>query len=464
MPNLWRRVRTWTACATAAAAALSTTACGAGSLAPSRVRAEPPHTITMWTFKQTHVNALEQAAAVFKKQTGVTVRITAYTPDDTFSSKMQSGAATGNLADVVEAHAGGEDFTFGGAGIAADLASSMDPVWHAQFLPGTADSGLVTDSVYRSSQEPKSSDPGVKKGQLFSVPLTAGTFGIVYANRSMLKAAGLNPDQPPATWEQFISWLRATHTAGQQSGGITMGLQDPSTAFDWLLQPLSYAYLGKTRFEALFGKNPTSNWSSPAGQQLLSLYNELTPYWTPGSQALGIDDADRAFAQGKSAFDIGGTFTLSSIQQDGMNANNVVAFAVPPATGSAVPHLKLAPIALTGLSITASSANRADDLKWVRFLTSRQAAAAFARTALDLPATDLGASAASAVGPHMAALESVFGPAGPDTYIPSDTTFMGPTYDPTQSGTVLVQMSPLKGLSPAGAAKQLGVLITNSWK
>jgi multiple sugar transport system substrate-binding protein len=64
----------------------------------------------------------------------------------------------------------------------------------------------------------------------------------------------------------------------------------------------------------------------------------------------------------------------------------------------------------------------------------------------------------------MAALESVFGPAGPDTYIPSDTTFMGPTYDPTQTGTILVQMSPLKGLSPAGAASQLGVLITNSWK
>jgi hypothetical protein len=103
------------------------------------------------------VDALEQAAAAFKKQTGIIARITAYTPNATFSSKMQSGTATGSLAGVVEDHAGGEDFTFGGAGIAADLANSMEPAWHAPFLPGTADSGLVTDSVYRSS-------PGLGEG------------------------------------------------------------------------------------------------------------------------------------------------------------------------------------------------------------------------------------------------------------------------------------------------------------
>ena len=49
-------------------------------------------TLTMWTFKQTHVKALQDAAAAFKAKTGITVDITAYTPDDTYTSKVQSAA------------------------------------------------------------------------------------------------------------------------------------------------------------------------------------------------------------------------------------------------------------------------------------------------------------------------------------------------------------------------------------
>ena len=461
MSNSLGRSRIWGSCAVAAGLLFGTTACGSGSSGSS---SGAGGTIQMWTFKQTHVKALEAAAAAFKQRTGITVQITAYTPDDTYSSKIQSAAATKSVADVLEVHAGGEDFVFGGAGVLADLAPSMDTTWKNTFLKGTADTGLVTDSVYKSSQQPKSTWQGVQKGQLFSVPFTAGTFGIIFANRSMLTAAGLNPAKPPTTWQQLITWLKAVNHANPKTGGITMGLKDPSTAFDWLLQPMAYADLGKAKYEALFGKDTAANWSSPAGQQVLTQYNQLTPYWTAGSQTLGIDDADRAFAQGKSAFDVGGTFTLSSIQQDGLDPANVVAFGLPPVQGGAVSDLKLAPVALTGLAISAQSKNQTADLEWLKFLTSAQQAGDFAKAALDLPGTDLGAGAAAAVGPHLAGLESVFGAAGPDTYNPLDSTFMGPTYDPAQTGNVLVQMSPLKGQTPASAAARLGVLIASTWK
>lgn len=44
-------------------------------------------------------------------------------------------------------------------------------------------------------------------GQRFSVPFTAGAFGIVYANKDKLRAAGLDPDTPPASREEFIKAL-----------------------------------------------------------------------------------------------------------------------------------------------------------------------------------------------------------------------------------------------------------------
>jgi multiple sugar transport system substrate-binding protein len=448
----------------AVATALATAGCGTGSLAPSHARSEPANTISMWTFKQTHVNALEQAAAAFRKQTGITVRITAYTPDDTFSSKLESGAATGSLADVVEDHAGGEDRTLGSAGIAVDLARDFTPKQRAAFLPGTAGTGLITEAQYQASKAPEATDPGVKVGQLYSVPMTAGTFGIVYANRSELLAAGLDPAHPPTTWQQFIDWLAAVHGKDSRHGGLTVGLQSTSTAYQWLLEPLAYAYLGADRYQQLFGKDPAKGWNTPDGRRVLALYNQITPYWQPGTQSLAIDDADRDFAQGKAAFDLGGTFTLSSVQEDGMNADNVVAFPAPPAAGGALRTLKLAPVGLTGLSLSTTSPHPAQALEWMRFLTSRQEAAAFARASLDLPATDLGASTAAAVGPHVAALERVFGRPGPNTYVPNDTTFMAPAHDDEKSGDALVQMSPLRELSPAAEARQLGTLTADFWK
>jgi multiple sugar transport system substrate-binding protein len=437
-----------------AALAMVTTACGGGSGSGDGTA------LSMWTFKQTHVKALEAAAAAFKAQTGITVNITAYTPDDTYTSKVQSAAASHNVADVLEVHAGGEDRVLGGAGIIGDLAPDVNDQYKSRFLKGTADTGLITEQVYQDSLKPKATDPGVQKGQLFSIPFTAGTFGIVYANKTMLTAAGLDPAKPPTTWQQLISWLKATHDKDARSGGITLGLKVSSTGLDWALEPMAYALLGAKDFHALYGTDKAKAWGSPNGQQVLEQYDQLTPYWTAGSQSLGIDDADRAFAQGKSAFDIGGTFTISAIQQNGMNADNIAAFPIPAPAGSVANDLKLAPIALTGLSVSSQTANRDAALKWLDFLTQKQQAGAFAQAALDLPGTDLGADAAKLVGPSLSSLEAVFG-SGDNAWNPGDSSFKGPTWDITAAGDIVVKMSPLRELDPAAANAQLAVYNTS---
>ena len=445
------------AVATAAALLAATAGCGGSSNSGS------DKSLTMWTFKQTHVKALEAAAASFKAKTGITVKITAYSPDDTFSSKVQSAAATHNLADVLEVHAAGEDWAFGGSGILTDLAPKYDAAWKGQFLPGVANASIVTDAIYQKSLTPKAREKGVKKGQMFTVPFTAGTFGIIYANKSKLQAAGVNPAKPPKTWEELISWIKATHDKDAASGGITLGLKSTSTGFNWAMEPLAYGYLGKPTYQALFGQDPAQSWGSPHGQQVLKLYDEITPYWTAGSQALAIDEADQAFAQGKSAFDIGGTFTLAGLKQDGMDSSNILAFGLPAAQGSANMDLKLAPIALIGLAISGQTKNENAALQWAKFLTTKDQAGAFAQASLDLPATDLGAAASTLVGPDLASLEAVFG-SGDNAFNQGDSTFMGPSWDFEKAGDVLVRMSPLKELNPATANTQIGVYSTSTWK
>ncbi|HEX4223335.1 MAG TPA: extracellular solute-binding protein [Pseudonocardiaceae bacterium] len=421
-------------------------------------------TLTMWTFKQTHVKALQDAAAAFKAKTGITVNITSYTPDDTYTSKVQSAAATHGLPDVLEVHAAGEDFTFGAAGLLTDLSSDVDAAWKARFLNGTADAGLVTPEIYQQSLDPKGTHLGIKTGQLFSVPFTAGTFGVIYANKAKLQAAGLDPNAIPKTWTDLLNWFKATDTKDPAQGGVTLGLSDSSTGLDWLMEPLAYSYLGKAKYEALFGKDSSQNWGSPAGQQVLDLYNQITPYWTPGDQTLTIDSADLAFAQGKSAFDIGGTFTESSLQQDGMDPNNIVAFGLPPAAGGAVGSaFKLAPIALTGLAITSQTKNSSAALQWLNYLTTAPVAGAFAKTSFDLPGTNLGPNASKDVGPYLSSLESVFG-TGTVAFNPTQNAFQGPSWDITKAGDIVIKMSPLKQASSATVNSQLGAYNNDSWK
>ena len=64
----------------AAALALAGTlaACGSGGDGGG---AAPGTTLTMWTFKQSHLSALQNAARTFQDKTGVAVDVEAVTPD-----------------------------------------------------------------------------------------------------------------------------------------------------------------------------------------------------------------------------------------------------------------------------------------------------------------------------------------------------------------------------------------------
>jgi multiple sugar transport system substrate-binding protein len=415
--------------------------------------------LEMWTFKQSHVEALESAAAAFEEETGVAVDVQAITPDDVFAQRIQAGAQTGDLPDVLEVHAAGEDYTLGAAGLLADLSEDFGD--RSQFLPTVADAGLVTSAVFERSQEAESPYAGVEEGQLFSVPFTSGTFGIVYANKATLEAAGLDPETPPATWEEFVSALEATTAADPEAGGLMLGLGVSQTGHNWVLEPTAYALLGEERFEALYGEDPAASFASPDGLRVLETYDQLTSYWSPEAPSLGIDEADIAFVNGEAAMLVGGTFTLAFLEANGLAAEDVLAFPLPaPADGEA-PGRGLGPIALSGLSVAADSDNPEAAREWIEFLSRPEQAGAFAQTALDLPAVDLGSDAESLLGPQLTALQAVLTSEEGNTWDPLDTSHRPAAWDEGQVGDTLLRMSPLDELDPAATGQALDQLMAS---
>jgi ABC-type glycerol-3-phosphate transport system substrate-binding protein len=417
-------------------------------------------TLVMWTFKQSHVKALEEAAQGFAKESGVTVKVQAFTPDNAFLTKVQAAAKTGDLPDVLEVHTNGDDFTFGGAGLVSDLTKDVDSGWQNGYLPQVRADGTVTDAYYQKSTAANSSWKGIKAGQRFSVPLTIGTFGIVYANKKRLADAGITT--APTTWEQFIADLAAVKRSSPGNGGVSLGLKAPSTGLEWFLQPMAYGLLGKDRFGALWSKDNSANFASPAGTTVLQTYGQVTPYWMPGTQSLDIDGADLAFAQGKSSFDIGGTFTLAFLSQNGFDPANVLAFPVPAPAAGTVKDLSLAPFTLTGMSVSAATKNRSGAIQWLKYLTKPDVSAQFAKSALDIPPTDLGADPSSAVGPVLGSMIKSFG-SGPSAYNPGDTSYRPQAYDSGDVGAVLMNYTPLATQSAPATGTKLTGLINSYW-
>jgi multiple sugar transport system substrate-binding protein len=418
-------------------------------------------TLDMWTFKQSHVAALRNAAVEFKKQTGITVKIEAYGPDDAYTTKVQAAAKTHNLPDVLEVHSDGEDLALGATGIAKDISSDVNAAWSGLYQKGVQISGSVTAAKYKESLPSDSKSHGVKQGQRFSVPFTSGTFGIVMGNKKMLAAAGVT--KPPASYEEWLADLRATTAKDPKNGGVSLGLKVKATGLTWVLQPLAFAELGKQKYQALFGQDASANFASADGTKVLSAYAQLQPYWMPGTQTLEIDGADQAFAQGKSAWDIGGTFTLAFLQQNGMNPDDVMAFGIPGPAAGAVPKPALGPLALTGLTVSSTSSHPDNAEKWMKFLAQPSVASKFAKDATEVPATELGAAAAQIMGPTLADMTKTFVGTPDNTYDPSDNGFRPAGYDQDSVGEALADLTPLHQKSADQTGKAIAKLVNSFW-
>lgn len=356
--------------------------------------AKKPKTLTIWTWKQAQVSAIEKAGVQWGAKNNFDVKVSVYTPDAGYQTAIQAAAKSRTLPDILSVWSQGYDWTLAEAGITRDLTADFPASWQKRFLPGVM-SGitLAQNRIDNSGDDPVTTLKSLKAGNLYQIPILAGTPGVVYARKSVLKKAGINPDVPPTNWEEWVKQMTATKKADPINGGLVTGLKVPQTGYFWLYRPMAYAYLGKAGFYNRQGENPATSWDSAKSVETLNLYNQLTDLWAPGALALGIDEADQAFAAGKAAWVVGGTFTLASLTTFGLDSKDISVFPIPAASGGMYKKVAYTASPLIGAAITTQSKNYKASLRFLKYLTGVKGAGGFAATALDLPATSLPQSA-----------------------------------------------------------------------
>ena len=131
--------------------------------------------------------------------------------------------------------------------VAFEDIEGVDPAWLDSFHPALMANGKI-------------------EGKTWGIPFQRSTI-VAYYNKDMFRAAGLDPESPPASWDEMISMGKALTKDG------TYGLMIPSTGYPyWMFQALAIQN-GK---EVMSNDGLTTYFDDPAVVETLEFWKSLS--------------------------------------------------------------------------------------------------------------------------------------------------------------------------------------------
>ncbi len=177
----------------------------------------------------------------------VTVQATAATTGAATTAAVRQDEAAGRQPDVVQT---GLDMlrylATGGLG--------------AQDLTQVAGASSITQEWGGANPYPASiQNLGLVNGKLYAIPWVLST-PILFYNAALFTKAGLNPAQPPTTWDQVQADALAIKKATGADGLSNCAAGESSSNVDWCTQAVILSNGGKV----LGGNGTTLDWTNPA--------------------------------------------------------------------------------------------------------------------------------------------------------------------------------------------------------
>ncbi|MFF1816957.1 ABC transporter substrate-binding protein [Kribbella sp. NPDC058245] len=242
-------------------------------------------------------------------------------------------------------------------------------------------SGLVSTLPYASKFNENVAKAGkAEDGKMWAVPIAAYGQALHY-NRALFKQAGLDPDKPPATWDDVRADAKQIADKTGKAGYAQLTTDNTG---GWILTTLDYAYGGRT--EKLEGDKATAELDTPELASVLQWLKDLR--WTDNSMGSNFlydwGGINQAFASGQVGMYVSGGGNYGSlVTQNALKPADygvtVLPLADKPEAGV------LGGGTLATVSAKANEAVKAAAVKWIDFfylnkLTDKNAAALDAKT------------------------------------------------------------------------------------
>lgn len=234
---------------------------------------------TNWAGSSEYAEGYKELAEEFANQNpGYELEIQ-HDPWDTWLTKLPTMLASGNAPDVFLVN--NPDLpTFANGGFTMDL-SDLGEDYFNNYFPGVL-------SMYK------------QKSKNMAIPFTTDT-RVLWYNKEIFEAAGLDPNQPPRTWEEFAEYARKTSEVtidGEKVYGYAMDLGLKEFPVQSLFLASNTTIIDSETLKATVDTNEF--------REYLELLVKMKPYYEPDFNALNHIQAGTLFAQGKAAMTIAG--------------------------------------------------------------------------------------------------------------------------------------------------------------
>jgi multiple sugar transport system substrate-binding protein len=324
-----------------------------GGAASSQTITLTYYSFSDWTASDPFDKAYNEAKAQFEAENpGYRIELQS-DPWGDWELKYKTMFASGNPADIFIVN--NPDFpAFANSGNLLDLGTYTPAGFFDQYFPGV-------QAMYQWQ--------GKNMGVAFTTDCR-----ILWYNKEIFTQAGLDPNKPPATWAELLSYARTiTQKTGKYGFGMDLGLKEfPAQA----LFNTSNASVIKVDSSGKI----TPNVDTPEFRAFLQLLLDLKPTFEPDYANLNHHDVAKLFTEGQMGIIIGNTL----VQTDIYSKNWYGQALIPKMTASS-PNGSFG----GGFGIAVSSKTRApaQAVKFAQLLTN---AKYNARMISDIPASEAG--------------------------------------------------------------------------
>ena len=220
------------------------------------------------------------------------------------------------------------------------------------------------EKAWLKSFYPSLMENGVTNGKTYGIPFQRSTI-VMYYNKDAFRAAGLDPEKPPATWPELIDMSKKL----TKSDGTQWGLMIPSTGYPyWMFSALSM----QNDQVLMSGSGDQTYFNDPKVVEALSFWKDLgSKHEVMPKGMIEWGTLRQNFLEGRTAMMWHSTGNLSTVKK---NAKFDFGVAMLPAG-----KRRGTPTGGGNFYIFKSSSEeeRAASLKFVRYMTSPDSSAAW---------------------------------------------------------------------------------------
>lgn len=332
-------------------------------------------TIVFWHYLTDRHELLQDFAKEYEQETGVKVDVQLFPGDQDVEKKIEAAIQAGTAPDIYVSNGSADPAKINAKArwIKAGGMYNLDNVI------SKAERGNYVQSLLANISFAKGNHYGVEPG-LYGLPLDSNNMQILY-NKDLFKKAGLDPNNPPKNWEEFIA-------AGKKlkAKGITPFAAGFGT---WLGISLWEVYAWNIMGEEgmLAAQNEGKMFKDKDWVKTFQVFADMRDagMYADGMATWDNPDAERVFAMGRVAMMYNGSWTFGVLKNTNPDLIPSVGAMLPPSAGKYPVYVQGGYGAV--LCVNADSKNLDETVDFLKWITAAEQQGKYALESFNLPAS-----------------------------------------------------------------------------